>query len=218
MSVGWWPRVISVISLRVATPTINSHPLHHKLVAAQSYCTAVVVLEQPILQSIWENSCKEKPNTQSRKVIEHHWRLSVLSEPKTYYTWRLWSSRRLGVVFWASKSSLWIASDQVCEGFGSLPWRLTWVIGRGLSDLSSRTISWRLGLLSSISASPTRRTVVTATGTGRTNPESSSSKLVISLHSFTSVLCCEDCLLCCPKTLSEDFPYHVFFCLQPSCT
>ena len=53
--------------------------------------------------------------------------------------------------------------------FGSLPWRLTRVIGRGLGVLSSRGIRWRHGLLSWISASLTRRTVVTATGTGPTN-------------------------------------------------
>ena len=41
---------------------------------------------------------------------------------------------------------------------------------RGLGVLSSRGIRWRRGLLSWISASLTRRTVVTATGTGLTNP------------------------------------------------
>ena len=59
--------------------------------------------------------------------------------------------------------------------FGSLPWRLTRVIGRGLGVLSSRGIRWRHSLLSLISASLTRRTVVTATGTGPTNPVSSTS-------------------------------------------
>ena len=42
-------------------------------------------------------------------------------------------------------------------------------------DLSSRGIRWRHGLLSWISASLTRRTVVTATGTGPTNHVSSTS-------------------------------------------
>ena len=67
------------------------------------------------------------------------------------------------------QESLWIASEQCLWRFGSLPWRLTRVIGRGLGILSSRGIRWRRGLLSWISASPTRRTVVTSIGTGPTN-------------------------------------------------
>ena len=79
------------------------------------------------------------------------------------------SSSRLGVAFWASKSHCGLSGERSLWRFGSLPWRLTRVIGRGLSDLSSRGIRWRHGLLSWISASLTRRTVVTATGTGPTN-------------------------------------------------
>ena len=96
-------------------------------------------------------------------------------------TWRLItledcaSSSRLGVAFWASKSHRGLPGERSLWRFGSLPWRLTRVIGRGLSVLSSRGIRWRHGLLSWISASLTRCTVVTATGTGPTNPVSPTS-------------------------------------------
>ena len=73
------------------------------------------------------------------------------------------------------QESLWIVGEQSLWRFGSLPWRLTRVIGRGLGVHSSRGIRWRHGLLSWISASLTRRTVVTATGTGPTNPVCSTS-------------------------------------------
>ena len=81
------------------------------------------------------------------------------------------------------QETLWIASERSLWRFGSLPWRLTRVIGRGLSDLSSRRIRWGLGVLDCVFrtgcpglcvlrfkylAAPTRRTVVTATGTGPT--------------------------------------------------
>ena len=81
------------------------------------------------------------------------------------------------------QETLWIASERSLWRFGSLPWRLTRVIGRGLSDLSSRRIRWGLGVLNCVFrtgcpglcvlrfkylAAPTRRTVVTATGTGPT--------------------------------------------------
>ena len=109
------------------------------------------------------------PKHPEPKSVRHHWSLSVC------VTWRLItledceSSSRLGVVFWASKSHCGLPGERSLWRFGSLPWRLTRVIGRGLSDLSSRGIRWRHGLLSWISASLTRHTVVTATGTGPTN-------------------------------------------------
>ena len=68
------------------------------------------------------------------------------------------------------QESLWIAGERSLWRFGSLPWRLTRVIGRGLGVLSSRGIRWRHGLLSSISAYLTRHTVVTTTGTGLPSP------------------------------------------------
>ena len=68
------------------------------------------------------------------------------------------------------QESLWIAGERSLWRFGGLPWRLTRVIGRGLGVLSSRGIRWRHGLLSWISASLTRHTVVTTTRTGPTNP------------------------------------------------
>ena len=68
------------------------------------------------------------------------------------------------------QESLRIVGERSLWRFGSLPWRLTRVIGGGLVVLSSRGIRWRHSLLSSISASLTRRTIVTATGTGLPNP------------------------------------------------
>ena len=88
---------------------------------------------------------------------------------ETYYTWGLWILHPVRRRVLSIQESLWIVSEQSLWRFGSLPWRLTRVIGRGLGVLSSRGIRWRHGLLSSISASLTRRTVVTATGTGPTN-------------------------------------------------
>ena len=82
------------------------------------------------------------------------------------------------------QETLWIASARSLGRFGSLPWRLTRVIGRGLCDLSRRRIWWGLAVLSCVFstgspglgrlrfkylAAPTRRTVDTATGTGPTN-------------------------------------------------
>ena len=82
------------------------------------------------------------------------------------------------------QETLWIAGERSLWRFGSLPWRFTRVIGRGLCDLSSRGIRWGLGVLSCVFrtgcpglcvlrfkylAAPTRRTVVTTTGTGPTN-------------------------------------------------
>ena len=82
------------------------------------------------------------------------------------------------------QETLWIASERSLWRFGSLPWRLTWVIGRGLCDLSSSRIRWGLGVLSYVFrtrypgqcvlrfkylAALTRRTVVRATRTGPTN-------------------------------------------------
>ena len=78
-------------------------------------------------------------------------------------------------MFWASKSHCGLPGERSLWRFGSLPWRLTRVIGRGLCVLSSMGIRWRRGLLSWISASLTRCTVVTATGTGPKNPVSSTS-------------------------------------------
>ena len=79
---------------------------------------------------------------------------------------------------------LWIPEvNAVCKGFGSLPWRLTWRSWTEPQVSSSRRIRWRLCLLSWISASPTRRRVVTATRTGL--PHRSVWVLVISLQPLT---------------------------------
>ena len=88
---------------------------------------------------------------------------------KNCYTWGLWILQPVRRHVLSIQESLWIAGERSLWRFVSLPWRLTWVIGWGLGVLSSRGIRWRRGLMSWISASLTRRTVVTTTGTGRTN-------------------------------------------------
>ena len=88
----------------------------------------------------------------------------------TCYTWRLWILQLVRRRVLSIQEPLWIASEWSLWSFGSLPWRLTRVIGRGLDVLSSRGIRWRRSLLSSISASLTGRTVVTTTRTGLPNP------------------------------------------------
>ena len=89
---------------------------------------------------------------------------------KTCYTWGLWILHLVRRRVLSIQESLWIAGERSLWRFGSLPRRLIRVIERGLGVLSSRGIRWRHSLLSSISASLTRRTVVTTTGTGATNP------------------------------------------------
>ena len=93
-----------------------------------------------------------------------------LCDLKTYYTWGLCFLQPVRRRVLSIQESLWIAGERSLWRFGSLPWRLTRVIGRGLGVLSSRGIRWRHSLLSSISASLTRSTVVTATRTGLPNP------------------------------------------------
>ena len=107
-----------------------------------------------------------------------------LSDLKTYYTWGLCILQPVRRRVLSIQESLWIAGERSLWRFGSLPWRLTRVIGRGLCVLSSRGIRWRRGLLSWISASLTRRTVVTTTGTGPTNPVSSTSDWFYPLTPF----------------------------------
>ena len=137
---------------------------------------AFVVLRATHLEAFErEILARKKPKHPEPKSVRHHWSLSVC------VTWRLItledcaSSSRLGVSFWASKSHCGLPGERSLWRFGSLPWRLTRVIVGRLSDLSSRGMRWRHGLLSWISASLTRRTVVTATGIGPTNPVSSTS-------------------------------------------
>ena len=140
-----------------------------------------VVWEQPTSEAFERERERERslrqqsPKHPEPKSVRHHWSLSVC------VIWRLItledyeSSSRLGVAFWASKSHCGLPGERSLWRFGSLPWRLTRVIGRGLCVLSSRGIRWRHGLLSWISASLTRHTVVTTTGTVPTNPVSSTS-------------------------------------------
>ena len=109
---------------------------------------------------------------------------SCLCDLMTYYTWGLCILQPVWHRVLSIQETLWIAGEWSMWRFGSLPWRLTRVIGRGLCDLSSRRIQWGLGVLSCVFrtgcpglcvlrfkylAAPTRRTVVTATGTGPTN-------------------------------------------------
>ena len=121
---------------------------------------------------------------------------------KTYYTWGLCFLQPVRHRVLSIQESFWIAGEQSLWRFGSLPWRLTRVIGRGLGVLSSRGTRWRCSLLSWISVSLTRRTVVTATRTGLTNhclPRATGSILFFPL---LTTLCCED--IAC-------FPYLIVF-------
>ena len=74
-------------------------------------------------------------NTPAR-VVEQFWG-TRFEWSEAFYSWRLWSSSRCrshrSEEF---KMQLWIPRvNGVCEGFRSLPWRLTWVIGRSLKTL-----------------------------------------------------------------------------------
>ena len=109
------------------------------------------------------------------RTSSHSLKSFCLCDLKTYYTWGLCILQPVRRRVLSIQESLWIAGERSLWRFGSLPWRLTRLIGRGLGVLSSRGIRWRHGLLSWISASLTRRTVVTATGTGPTNHVSSTS-------------------------------------------
>ena len=121
------------------------------------------------------------------------------------------------------QESLWIAGERSLWRFGSLPSRLTRVIGRGLSVLSSRGIRWRCSLLSWISASLTRRTVVTATGTVPRNPcvlQATGSILPISLsadwslrsHCQFALSICLHCVTACSVWLRIIF-HPDLYCL-----
>ena len=137
---------------------------------------AFVVLRATHLEAFErEILARTKAKHPEPKSVRHHWSLSVCVTRRLITLEDCVSSSRLGVAFWASKSHCGLPGEQSLWRFGSLPWRLTRVIGQGLGVLSSRGIRWRHGLLSWISASLTRRTVVTATGTGPTNPVSSTS-------------------------------------------
>ena len=139
----------------------------------------------------------------------------------TYYTWGLCILPPVRRRVLSIQESLWIAGEWSLWRFGSLPWRLTRVIGRGLSVLSSRGMRWRHGLLSWISASLTRRTVVTTTRTGPTNPLSSPSNWFYptSLTLFTVCLREVICMLAltvwqhCVTTI--DVWLHTIFHLDP---
>ena len=73
---------------------------------------------------------------------------SCLCDLKTYYTWGLCILQPVRRRVLSIQETLWIAGERSLWRFGSLPWRLTRVIGRGLCDLSSRGIRWGLGVLS----------------------------------------------------------------------
>ena len=137
---------------------------------------------------------------------------------KTYYTWGPWILQLVRRRVLSIQESLWIAGERSLWRFGSLPWRLTKVIGWGLSVLNSRGIRWRHNLLSWISASLTRHTVVTATGTSPTNPLSSSSNWFYptSLALLTVCLCevFATCLICL-TSLCEDYYLFGFILSSP---
>ena len=130
-----------------------------------------VVWEQPTSEAYErEKSLRgQSPNHPKPKECLTSLKYFCPRDLKTCYTWGLWILQPVRRRILSIQESLWIAGERSLWRFGSLPWRLTRVIGQGLSVLSSRGIRWRHGLLSWISASLTRCTVVTATETGRTN-------------------------------------------------
>jgi hypothetical protein len=132
---------------------------------------AFVVWEQPTSEAFERETLRgQSPKHPEPKECLASLKSLCPRDLKTYYTWRLCIFQSVRRRVMRIQESLWIAGERSLWRFGSLPWRLTRVIGRGLSVLSSRGIRWRRGLLSSITASLTRRTVVTATGTGLPNP------------------------------------------------
>ena len=132
---------------------------------------AFVVWEQHIDEAFERESLRgQSPNHPEPKECLASLKSFYPRDLKTCYTWGLWILQLVRRHVLSTQEPLWIASERSLWRFGSLPWRLTRVIGRGLGVVSSRGIRWRRGLLSWISASLTRRTVVTTTGTGRTNP------------------------------------------------
>lgn len=77
--------------------------------------------EHPILRGLWAKIIKwGKPKTQTQtykpKVIEQHWRDCSCVEPMLVSFEDCVSSRRLGVMVWASKRNFGLSSDRVCEG------------------------------------------------------------------------------------------------------
>ena len=131
---------------------------------------AFVVWEQPTAEGFERESLRgQSPYHPEPKEYLASLKSFCPRDLKTYYTWGLWILQPVRRRVLSIQESLWIADERSLWRFGSLPWRLTRVIGRGLSVLSSRGIRWRRGLLSWISASLTRRTIFTETGTGRTN-------------------------------------------------
>ena len=161
-----------------------------------------VVWEQPTSEAFEGESLQgQSPNHPEPKECLASLKSFCPRDLKTCYTWGLWILQPVRRRVLSIQESLWIAGERSLWRFGSLPWRLTRVIGRGLCVLSSRGIRWRHGLLSSISASLTRRTVVTATGTGRTNP-CLHNTLVLSLTLLTySLSLWSHCLIALPVWL-----------------
>ena len=161
-----------------------------------------VVWEQPTFKAFERDPCEDKAqNTQSQRVLGItevflsvwpedllHWGLCIL-QPVRRHVLRI-------------QESLWIARERGMWRFGSLPWRLTWVIGQVLSLVSSRVIRWRHSLLSSILASLTRRTVVTTTGTALPNPR---------LHQASGSIPYPPYLLVCLREVIACLPHAFYF-------
>ena len=114
------------------TPAINGHPDHHLLVVYSELFHNKFHLDQRTLQRIWQN-----PKWGKTKCLEPKW-LSIIEEyvlcdPTTYYLWRQWSSRWLGIMFWASeciRMSLWRFHKSTLktyhEGLGGLGDLTSW--------------------------------------------------------------------------------------------
>jgi hypothetical protein len=166
------------------------------------------------LRSLWE---RESLRGQSPRHPEPKECLVSLKsfcprDLKTYYTWRLCIFQSVRRRVLRIQESLWITGERSLWRFGSLPWRHTRVIGRGLSVLSSRGIMWRRGLQSSISASLTRCTVVTATGTGLPNRCLHQATGFIPYLLYISV-CLREVIACLPN-LFDFIGWRLLFCLH----
>ena len=178
---------------------------------------AFVVESNPPLKSLREKSLwGQSPKHTEPKECLASLKSFCPRDLKTCYTWGLWILQPVRRRILSIQEPLWIAGERSLWRFGSLPWRLTRVIGWGLGILSSRGIRWRHGLLSWISASLTRRIVVTATRTRRTHLCPSEATGSIAYLSLLTVFLCEViCLLALSAwlrcvTICSDWLHTIF--------
>ena len=116
---------------------INSPPHNHKRLAAQisvhGFCrlraTHLEAFEREFLARIKALTTRARENWASLKS-------SCLCDLKTYYTWGLWILQPVRRRVLSIQESLWIAGERSLWRFGSLPWRLTRVIGEDWVSLA----------------------------------------------------------------------------------